>query len=91
MRFITKAIIAEAVQWTGDNLAEIRAFAGDDFLFAEAGRVWVRNSAGPWELALGDWVRRHEDGGPLMVSSAAAFDCVWAPAAVQGRPVSTPR
>jgi hypothetical protein len=73
---MTRRVTADAVQWTGTNTGDIRAFAGPDFLFAEDGRVWVRNAAGPWELELRDWVSR-QDGKPLMVHSEAAFARLW--------------
>jgi len=67
--------------WKGANLAEIQAFAGDDFLFAEAGRVWVRNAAGPWELVVGDGLFREKPDAPLIVFSADAVARSWEPAA----------
>jgi hypothetical protein len=79
MRYVTRQLAVEAVQWTGSNTEEIRAFAGTDFLFTEDGRVWVRNAAGPWELKLRDWISR-EDGKALIAHSEAAFARLWEPA-----------
>lgn len=75
----TTHLNAEAVQWAGGNVDEIRAIAGDDFLVADSGQVVVRNAEGPWQLREGDWVVRVA-GHPLMIHSADAYDLMWEPA-----------
>jgi hypothetical protein len=72
-RYVTRRIEGDALQWTGDNLGQIRDFAGEDFLFAEQGRVFVRITSGAWELLLGDWLWR-EEGKPLVVRSPASME-----------------
>jgi hypothetical protein len=86
VKYATRELTVEAVQWTGDNTEQVRAFAGDRFLFADGGRVWVRLSHGPWELCPRDWVTREPDGPGLWVHSEGAFASLWEPAG----PVSTP-
>lgn len=86
----------DAVQWTGDNLAEMRAFAGQD-LQAAGPLLAVRldpgepapDGAEP-EIAVvqvGWWVRRAADGG-LCVGSGRVQRLDWIAAeAEQARPV----
>jgi hypothetical protein len=70
-RYISQSIEVEAVQWTGGNLAEVQAFAGADFISENAGRVWVRNTAGPCEILAGYWLTRRPGEALVMTSPAA--------------------
>jgi hypothetical protein len=78
-RYTSRRITVTAIQWTGGNLEAIKDFAGDDFLHADGTVPVVRQSAGPWPLALGDWISR-EDGKALFVHSEAAWARMWDPA-----------
>lgn len=78
--YVSRQITAEAVQWDGANLAEVQAFAGDDFINGEpGGHVWVRNSEGPFQIHPGYWLTR-QPGEPLVVRSPYAFEEMWEPA-----------
>jgi hypothetical protein len=66
-RYIPKQIPVEAVQWTGDNGAEIAEFAGD--ALTSTGRlVMIRNRNGLHALQEG-WflVRRLDDAANITV------------------------
>ena len=65
-------ITVDAVQWTGSNLAEVREFAGPDFISAAGEHVWVRNTAGPFQIHPGYWLSRSGDG-PIVLTSPAAW------------------
>jgi len=80
VRYVTKHIIVDAIQWTGHNLGEIRDFAGPDFMEKDAttDNVWVRNAQGPYAMRTGYWVLR-QSGHPLRVVSPAAFDATYEP------------
>jgi hypothetical protein len=78
---------AEAVQWTGTNPDQLRAFAGSDFDTIEpqdriedpdqAAQLLVEDSH--WVgIGPGDWVLKFE--GYFVAKSDAAFRAVWEPA-----------
>ena len=76
MKVTTRHLTADALQFTGTNADEIRAFAGDRFLFADGGRAWVRDSDGPLELGPRNWLTRDGDG-TVFVHSERAFSHLW--------------
>jgi hypothetical protein len=77
--YITKRLTVEAVQWTGTNLDEVRAFAGPDFIDAAGdGHLWIRNAEGPDQIHPGDWMSR-EPGMPLILHSPAAWSRLYEP------------
>ncbi|HVH52915.1 MAG TPA: hypothetical protein VNA32_02140 [Actinomycetota bacterium] len=45
----------KAIQWTGDNLDELRMFAGDAILESGVG-IAVRSANGPVPIEEGSWV-----------------------------------
>jgi hypothetical protein len=61
-RFRKRPVEVEAIQWTGDNLAELRAFTGDCFLTSHAvaeitaevydilHSTWVGVKTGQWVI-----------------------------------------
>jgi hypothetical protein len=73
IRYVTAPVTGEAVKFDGLNEAEIRDFAGPDFLDAAGGRVWVRNAEGPVEVHPGWFLAREEQGPSLIVYAPGAF------------------
>lgn len=58
----------EALQWTGENTAEMAEFLGLDFN-DEPPAVWMRS--GDWSvLRVGDWAVRDEEGRPRRFTAA---------------------
>jgi len=62
MRFRKKPVIIEAIQWTGSNFEEIKAFYPDAyFIHPEASRdgtrcVYIRTLEGDMWAAVNDWI-----------------------------------
>lgn len=56
-----KPAVKEAIEWTGDNAAEIIEWA-DGKAYEEAGRFIVRSPQGDLVPAVGDWVVRGIEG-----------------------------
>lgn len=89
-RYRNRPAEVEAVQWTGDNAAALRAFCGPDFDTIEPEyrvedpdeTAAVREYAhGTWlGLKHGDWVLKSEEG--FTATSDEAFRAVWEPAPV---------
>jgi len=67
------SITVSAVQWTGSNLAEVREFAGPDFISASDEHVWVRNAGGPFQIHPGYWLARSDEDPTIVISSPAAW------------------
>lgn len=71
--YLTKPVKVRAIQWTGENLAEVRAFLGgampypkpdaDNHIWFEGGRELVSCGPGNWmiEEAPGRYVWCHDD------------------------------
>ena len=64
MKFRKKPVVIEAVQWTGENLDEVKAFLGDDFwsVHSQRGILSVKSREG---VVVGErqyWVIRGVDG-----------------------------
>lgn len=64
-RFRKKPVVIEAIQWTGDNLEECKAFLGDDYGGHEAERrmdgasdIRVYTLEGSHVANKGDWLIR---------------------------------
>lgn len=74
--FRKKTLVIEAIQWTGDNLAEIEAFSSaayfgcPDSIAADYVRsgyeivmsLWVRTLEGNLRASVGDWIIRGVQG-----------------------------
>ena len=68
-----------ALQWTGDNLEEMRAFATDGFRYAGGplAYVWDRVGAQTWEpLRINDWVVQGLFG-EFYPCAQEDFDATW--------------
>lgn len=72
----------EALQWTGDNLAEVIALCGQDNVRSSGARVQVVSSAeNMWrELTLGMWITKDLNDGYTCLHSGTAFERFWQPA-----------
>lgn len=64
-RYRKKPVVIDAVQWTGENWAEIEAF-GDKVLplarVAAIGYIVVETAEGPLKVQTGDWIIRDVKG-----------------------------
>lgn len=63
-KFRKKPVVIEAVQWTGDNLREIKAFMGVESVPYDAGKdsFLIHTLEGNHEASKGDWVIRGVKG-----------------------------
>lgn len=76
MKFYPSASVIEAVQWTGDNLQEVRQLVTAEWLtpFLIGGRCALDNPAGGIiSAAVGEWIIK-EPGDVYRISSPEAFD-----------------
>ncbi len=55
-------VIKEAIEWTGDNAAEILGWAGDKAYLEELGRLVIRTPNGDLIPAVGDFIVRGIEG-----------------------------
>lgn len=55
MRVRKKPVEVEAVQWTGENLEEIREFCGDKLQFVFSS-IYINTLEGSHRVSLGDYV-----------------------------------
>lgn len=55
-KFRKKPVVVEAVQWTGNNLDEIRAFMGAPKLSVIAQYLKIRTLEGELDATPGDWI-----------------------------------
>lgn len=79
MKYKTRPIIVEAVQWTGANLSVIEKFAGGAFIAVDTrNNVFVHDAEGPCATPTGYWLLR-QFGMPLRVFSPAAFEATFTP------------
>jgi hypothetical protein len=74
MLYRKKPVVIEAIQWTGDNLAEIKAFMepqlsalrctwGEEFeLFSLTEGLKIYTFEGPLRASVGDWIIKEIDG-----------------------------
>lgn len=61
-RYRAKPVELEAVQWTGDNVREIKAFAGDDIWAIDGGYLCVATSEGDTTAPAGHYIVRDDRG-----------------------------
>jgi hypothetical protein len=86
-RYRNRTEMIEAVQWTGDNADQLRAFCGPDFDTIapedrtedpdETAAVRTHLHGGWLGLKPGDWVLKYEDH--FTATSDEAFRAVWEP------------
>jgi hypothetical protein len=56
-RYRKRPVVVEAVQWTGDNLAEVGRFAGEHALFdGRDDALDVITIEGRLQASVGDWI-----------------------------------
>lgn len=65
-----KPFFVKAIQWTGDNTAEVQDFLGADFkgINAAMTHIWVKNPLNAMALYIGAYAVRDESGGCYVVS-----------------------
>lgn len=77
-RYIKDPVTVEALRWTGDNYAEVKAWVGDDFdiNYEDSGVNHLYTVDWDWvPIATGDWIVRDELGfRPIM---NAVFTAVY--------------
>ncbi len=58
MRYRRKPVIFDAIQWTGENFNEIRAFVGQNTPLHQMGcdRLGIPTLEGVMTASLGDWI-----------------------------------
>jgi hypothetical protein len=59
-KYRKKPIVVEAVQWSGNNIEEVRDFASSQSLPVtfEPGRVYIETLEGVMAADIGDWIIR---------------------------------
>ena len=71
MKFRKKPELVDAVQWNGENLAEVREFVDIDRLFTLPGNIVpIQTSEGPACLSVGYWLVKHARGTFSLYSPA---------------------
>ena len=56
-KYRKKPIIIEAVQWTGDNLEELRDFVPEEFRYNKVSEpMGIRTLEGVMTVSVGDWI-----------------------------------
>ena len=58
MKYRKKPIIIEAIQWTGENVTEVREFCKPRTTATEPGRVYIETLEGVMAANIGDWIIR---------------------------------
>ncbi len=70
-----KPVVKKAVEWTGDNAAEVIEFAGDKAYLDEMRSLVVCTPQGEMIPAVGDWILQGVEGafypcpGPIFLAS----------------------
>jgi hypothetical protein len=55
-RFRKKPVVIEAIQWTGDNLAEVLAFTGPQAIYTSEGQLIIHTLEGDHTVSLYDQI-----------------------------------
>ena len=55
-RYRKKPVVIEAIQWTGDNLAAIFAFAGEQAIYTSEGQLFIHTLEGSHLANLNDQI-----------------------------------
>lgn len=74
-RYVSRPREVDAVQFTGNNIAELKKFGGHAVTDAKNGYLWIELSHGGALLRPGFWLVRGEKG--LSVLSDANFQNVY--------------
>lgn len=79
LKFRKKPVVVEAVQWTGDNEAEVREFAGSNFERVEDSPEWTARVFDELHdswigTRTGDWIVRGLRGENYPVHSDVLYD-----------------
>ena len=61
-KYIKRPIAIEALQWTGDNIEEIMAFANKDIISFRGGSLYVKTLEGDMLATIGSYVIKGVDG-----------------------------
>lgn len=88
MRYRSKPAEIEAIQWTGDNSSEVRAFIGnahasmgglEHIRDEHTGALWVAKSQQWCQVDMGAYVIREPDGSGVYPCAEDIFDGRWEP------------
>ena len=80
MKFRKKPLVVDAVQWRGDNVAEIVALGGDKVLFGPESPPVVLTANGLVGLQRGAWLVRDPGSGETWPVAEAIFPATYEPA-----------
>ena len=78
-KFRKKAIVVEAVQWTGDNLQEIKAFGGDAIIADTEHPIIIKIANGLVALNWNGWIVRDPNSGDTWPVRAGLFEATYEP------------
>lgn len=62
MKYRKKPVVIEAIQWTGENCAEIDAFLDDTEETTPGGPIVIETLEGDMTAQVGDWIIRGVQG-----------------------------
>lgn len=79
MRYRTRPVEVDAIQWTGDNLAEVFAWAGYNVNRQPGDGISITTPAGTVWGRIQDWIVRDE-AGYFKCVSPSVFDRTYEPA-----------
>jgi len=83
-KYRKRPIVTEAMQWTGDNIAAIRDWAGTDGVYGpterRADQLTVTAITGdPAPVRVGDWILPEPQPGRFYPCPASVFDQLYEP------------
>ena len=55
-KYRTKPCEIEAIQWNGDNEAEIFSFVGDNYYMSQSGYLMIETLEGDMQASVGDYI-----------------------------------
>lgn len=72
MKFRKKPEVVEAVQWNGENLAEVREFLGVQLIYTTPfdNAIPLSTIVGKMHAAVGDWMVKAENGAVMVFEPA---------------------
>jgi hypothetical protein len=73
-KFRKRPVVVEAVQWTGDNLDEIKAFGGADIVVDSEHPIIVKTANGLVALGRHAWLVRDPTSGDTWPMASNIFE-----------------
>lgn len=62
MKYKKRPVVIEAIQYTGENPAEIKEFVGENCRINKDGYIFIRTLEGSMEVSVGDFVIKGVNG-----------------------------